>query len=88
MFQVGFAIPIRPDAKAGTYIITAEVTDVVAGAVVVVKQSFEVTADELHSGHNLRLNPPLGPSRRLRKAASASPVASRGLGVRYAVGGR
>ena len=30
-----------------------------------------------------RLNPPLGPSRRLHTAASAAPVASRGLGVRW-----
>jgi len=36
------------------------------------------------SASNYRLNPPLGPSRRLHKAASAAPGLSRGLGVRSA----
>jgi len=78
MFQVGFSIPIRQDAKTGAYTITAEVKDVVADLSVVVKQRFEVTAEDVQSRHNIRLNPPLGPSRRLPKAASAAPVCRAG----------
>ena len=78
MFQVGFSVPIKQDAKSGTYTITAEVKDAVADLAVVVKQAFEVTAAELQSRHNIRLNPPLGPSRRLHKAASAAPVSRAG----------